>query len=770
MEFKTVKFSAAWLRRTFTNENDPSVLERLAADEHTPRERRLAEIRYGNNITLLLKACYFFRDFHGSAPLWSAISRVFGVRPEVTESVVDLFVEARAIYRSNFSAPGNSAPLMTETTHWVDKWTSFLDERIPPRMVSDSEVFAAVDEFFHEEKARNADLACILSRGAGTSPPSAPRALRKRSPSPSTFQGIPNAKRRTISRSTDEPGYESPPIRTRNQSLAVASQPSSHHQSEPHETTPSTNGRQYQDEQARRTGPEGPHFELKIRGQGQRGNHNSPGHQDHHWSQADEYEALAQSNIELQDRVDSLEKERLEAARAQKDRDDAIRGLQAKFAAFEKTSAAMDAQSSVNDKLIREMQEMVKRFGTQAEKLKRMEKQLEVSDQAAQKLQATISALQKNGAIQTRPAGDQAGVTATETKAGDEGAPAALKKEISEMHIKIKSLEAKSVLFNNLHNNVREIKAEIAAQKDKTAASAPDSAKEQNEQDTSTRLRAVEEGIEKQGQAVQGMTDRLVTLEDSATVRNARITSLESRPGTAKDISQLESRLSTVEQKQINDLKMLDCRLTAMQGRSAEIQDDVEKLSKGLGGVDSLPFIKAISDGITEMQTRIANTEEHGTEVSKRLDDMEVSQDALTLHDQSSRIDEVSQSLETLKSLLLGLARSDDVEALRAEFKSLSQQQAAASQSMNQGEDAFASVTSMIEGLSNRMTRLDDMYEMFAIERCNRPDQLFHTNGNTVQDDKHNAVSAVIDSLCQRVSVMENGFQIMRDALSGRRR
>ncbi|KAG6355963.1 hypothetical protein INS49_015348 [Diaporthe citri] len=770
MEFATLQFSSAWLRRTFTNEHDPPVQVRLAAYEHNARERKLAEVRYGNNITLLLKACYFLRDFHGSAMFWLAISRVFGVGHDVTKSVVDVFVVARAIYRSNFPTAHDTAPLLTETTQWADKWTSFLSEQKQPTPASDSGVFAAVDDFFRKEKGRNGDLASVLSKGPAMDPPSAPRALRKRSPSPSTSQGTPNAKRRAVSRSTDEPGYDSPPGRTRSQCLAVGSQPSSHHKPEPHETTLSTNGRQYQNDQVLRTGQEEPYFELKIRGQAQKDNRNSPGHQDHHWSEADEYEALAQSNIELQDRVDSFEKERLEAARAQKDRDDAIRSLQARFATFEKISAAADAQSSVNDKLIREMQEMVKRFGTQAERLKQLEKQLELSDQAAQRMQATISSLQKNGAIQARPANDQAGVATAETKTADEGAPAALKEEVSEMHIRIKSLEAKSIFFNDLHKNVREMKADIAAQKVKTAASVTDCAKGQNEQVTSTRLRAIEEAMERQGQAVHGMTDRVVALEVQATVRNARISSLEDRLDKADDISQFELRVSTVEQKQINDLKMLDCRLTAMQGRSAEIQDKVEELSKGLGDVGSLPFIKAISDGVAEMQTRIANTEEHGTEVSKRLDDMEVSQDALTLHDQSSRIDEVSQSLESLKSLLLGLARSDDVEALRAEFNSLSQQQAVASQSMGRGEDALASVTGMIDSLSNRMTRLDDMYEMFATERRNRPDQLFHTNGNTVQDGKQNDVSAVIDSLCHRVSVMENGFQIMRDALSGRRR
>lgn len=762
MEFATLKFSSAWLRRTFTNENDASVQARLAAEDHSCRDRLLAEVRYGNNIALLLKACYFLRDFHGSASLWTAISRVYNIKPDLAESVAHLFVEARAKYRSNYSTARDTTPLITEATHWADKWASFLDEHKHPSTAADSEVFAAVDEFFREEKQRNGDLAGILSKGTAMDPPSAPRALRKRSPSPSTLQGTPLAKR--ISRATEEPVHDSPPGRARTASLSLGSQPSSHHTQEPVEMTPSANARQHQDDQVRRTSQQEPYFELKIRGQAQRGNRISPSHLDRHWPEADEYEALAQSNMELQDRVDFLEKERMEASRAQKDRDDAIRALQARFAAFEKTSAAVDAQSSINNKLARDVQETVKKLDDQAEKLRQMEKQLELSDQAAQRMQATISSLQKDVAIQARPANDQSGAATAETKTDD---PATVKKEVSEMRVKIMSLEAKSVLFNDLHNKVREIKAEIAAQTDKTAAAKPDSASEQDQAAISTRLRAVEEGIERQDQAVQGTADRVVSLEDQATAHNARIASLESRPDTARDISQLESRVSTVEENQIKDTKTLIGRHAGILEWVEELQKSIAQLNEKLG---DRPIAEAIVERLSGLQARIQEVEEHGTETSKRLDDMEVSQDALTLHDQSSRIDEISQSLGSLKAALLGLARSDDVETLRAGFNSLSQQQAVASQSLGQRNDALASVTSMVENLSNRLTRLDDLCESYVTERHNRPDQLFHTNGDIVQNGEQNNVFAVIESLCKRVSVIENGFQIMRDAMYVRRR
>lgn len=768
MEFATLKFSSAWLRRTFTNENDASVQARLAAEDHSCRDRRLAEVRYGNNIALLLKACYFLREFHGSASLWTAVSRVYNIKPDLAESVAHLFVEARAKYRSNYSAAHDTAPLITEATHWADKWASFLDERKHPSLAADSEVFAAVEEFFREEKQRNGDLAGILSKGTAMDPPSAPRALRKRSPSPSSLQGTPLAKK--ISRGTEEPVSGSPPGRARTASLGLGSQPSNNHTQEPLEMTPSTNSRQYQDDQVRRTSQQEPYFELKIRGQAQRGNRISPSHQNRHLPEADEYEALAQSNIELQDHVELLEKERTEASRAQKDRDDAIRTLQARFAAFEKTAAAADTQSSVNNKVARDVQEMVKKLDSQAEKLRQMEKQLELSDQAAQRMHATISSLQKDVAIQAQPANDQAKTTTAATTAESNGAPGTLRKEVSEMRAKIMSLEAKSVLFNDIHNNLREIKADFAAQKDKMAAATPDSASEQNQGAISTRLRAVEEGMEKQDEAVQRTADGVMSLEHQATAHNDRIATLESRPDKSRDISQLESRVSTVEENQMKDTKTLIDRYSGILKWIEELQKNITQFNEMLGDTVRTHITEAITERLSGLQARIETVEEHGTETSKRLDDMEVSQDALTLHDQSSRIDEISQSLGSLKAALLGLARSDDVETLRAEFNSLYQQQAVANKSMDQRNDGLASVTSMVENLSNRMARLDDLYESYVTERQNRPDQLFHTNGDIAQDDRQNNVSAVLDSLCKRISIMENGFRIMRDAMSVRRR
>lgn len=757
MEFTTIAFGTAWLRRTFTNEHDPTVLSCLAETEHAPRERRLAQVRYGNNITLLLKACYFLRDFHGPASFWTAISHAFGVRYEMVEFAANLFVEARAIYLSNHSTPSHSVQFATEATYWTDKWASFLDERRHPLPARDSQAFAAADDFFENEKARNGDLACVLSKAEATVPPSAPRALRKRSPSPTASQGTPNAKRRANSRSTDESVYDPSTGRNRTQSSVAGSRPSCHPKQEPHETTDSQN------RQSRRKSHEEPYFELKLRGQGQKDHRSPPSYRDRLSSEADGYEALAQSNIELQDRVHFLEKERLEAARAQSDRDYAIRALQAKFAAFEKTSAVADSQSSLNDRFIREMTIMGKKLNTQAEKLHKLEKQLELSNQAAQRMEATLFSIQKNVPPQPQHTDEEAGLATAETKPREEGAPATTKKDISEMRTKIMSLEAKSVLLNDLHKTVREMKEEIAAQKDKVADPVSDPTNEEFKQDTSASLTSVKEDIERQGQALQEMNNRVVALKDQATVCNARIASLEARPDTAEYVSRLDSRVSTMEEKQAE-------RNLAVEHKFGQVLEVIERMQRSLDDPERVRALTMMSQRISGVQTRIASIQQHETETSKRLDDMEVSQDALKLHDQSSRIDELSQSLESLKKSLLDLSRSDDVDLLRAEIHSLSQKEAFASQEISQCEDDLVGAIRMVESLSKRVTRLDDMYEKYVTQCHKGPGQPFHAARDTFQNGNQNDVPAVIDSLCKRVFIMENGFQILRDVMSIRRR
>lgn len=740
MDFNSDTFGIAWLRKTYTNERTRSIRECLASERHNRRERRLQEVRYGNNITLLFEACCSVRAVYGSISFWNALSRIFNLGSEVTESVVNLFVEARAVYLRNHPPANDTIPLLTTATYWVDKWASFLNKQVlakPPP--PDFDVFVAVDAFFTNHRGRNGDLARILSVQSDVDPSTQSHAVRKRSPSPSALESAPNAKKRTISTSVDW---------TRHQATCA----NLGDKEEPHDSIPSTDGYERPDGQFDHIYQEEPYFVLKTRAQAQRKTRKSRSHQDHHCSEPDDHETLVQSNRELQNRVELLEKERLESKKGQKDRDNAIIALEDRLAALERTSAAADTHSAANDKLVdilvQEMQGMAEKLSTQAERLQGMDEQLKLSKQTSQSMQATISSLQEDLA------------TATKTNTEQEESLETQKRESSEMMARVASLEAKSVFLNDIHKSVREIKAEFVAQKDKAA-------NESNEQDTSARLRATEEAMKRQAQSIKKAVDRVVTLENGAVVCNTRIASLESRPETAEDIIRLKSSLSVLDQTQTSSLKELDCRLAIMQKCYEQMQGDIKEFSKRLTKLGNLPLVQFL---IPEMQTKIAHIEIRGSEVSKRLHDMEVAQAALISQDQSSRIDELTKTVEALESLPLNLARADDarIEALRAELEALLQQRIATGQAMNRKMDAQN--MRQFHTLSDKLQRLNSMC-MNNMDECRqRLEQVIGGAGDILWDGKENSVSAVLDSLCQRVSIVENGYLIMRDVISSRRR
>ncbi|POS79217.1 hypothetical protein DHEL01_v202375 [Diaporthe helianthi] len=726
MEFNTLTFASAWLRKTYTSDHARSIQVCLAAEDHYRRERLLQEVRYGNNITLLFKACYEFREFRMSDDLWKAVGRVYGVTPEVVRSVVDLYVKAREIFLRNYQPDRGTPSLRTTATHWADKWIMFIDGRDgrrPPAIYDD--VFAGVNVFFRqEEQATNGDLARILSTARHVGAPMGPHALRKRSLSPCPLESSPVAKKRIASTSTDGTG-------TQATSVSFGSK------------------NEYQSDQKH---ADEPYFQLKIRGI-----HNSPPCKDSDYSLADDYEALVRSNIELQARVESLEKERLESTKAQNDRDHAIRTLQAKFMAFEKVSAAAHTQKSVNNEVVREMQDVTRKLGAQTEKLQKIEKELKNRDQAAHTMQTTISSLQEDLARREKDLEAQ-------------------KKDFSEMLTRVMSLEAKNVFLNNLHKTVRDLRAELACevQKDRASALSLDSANEQKKQDA--KLKATEEALEKQGQTIERAMDRVLALEDQALKSDARIEPLRKQPDLTKDIPRLWVKMSAMNQTQVDNIKKLDANIQTLRAGLEQTRAEIGLLSKRL--VTGLGDLPTIQKTVSETQTKITNIEQHRTEISKRLDDVEVSQKLVALQDHSARIDELSQSIETLNNLSVSLANADDVRlaALRAELDAFYQKQAEASQQQaKQAADTDDTIRKVIEQLEQRLDRIDRELESYMVESRGKFDQLVEGDaafGRHVERaaKESSNVAAVVDSLCQRVGIMENGFVVMRDVMRARRR
>lgn len=166
ISFQTIAFGAVWLRRTYTNEE---------ADHTTLRTRdnecRLQEVRYGNNITILLKACCHLRQYYNARDFWSAIARGFGTSADVVRNMVELFVEARSIYhRDN---PDEEELTRSGANVAADRWLDFLANRrrdsrngwgTRDSQASSSDIFGHARALFNEAEGRQVDLANVLPK------------------------------------------------------------------------------------------------------------------------------------------------------------------------------------------------------------------------------------------------------------------------------------------------------------------------------------------------------------------------------------------------------------------------------------------------------------------------------------------------------------------------------------------------------------------------------------------------------------------------------
>ncbi|KAJ4389035.1 hypothetical protein N0V93_006497 [Gnomoniopsis smithogilvyi] len=232
INFRTVAFGTCWLRRTYTNGTHNHITLRTRNDEH-----RLHEVRYGNNITVLLKACYHLRQYYTSSGFWPAVAQGFGASADVVRDMVELFVDARSTYRKN--NPDEDRLARSGTNVAADKWLDFLANRRRDSAATrsnDSLYASSVDihgharYFYKESEGREVDLANVLPKKIDYlhySPPGP----RKRSASPEPPGRAPSPKRRPSDNDFNraEPLHARlsqplPPLETRNQIKGSARQ------------------------------------------------------------------------------------------------------------------------------------------------------------------------------------------------------------------------------------------------------------------------------------------------------------------------------------------------------------------------------------------------------------------------------------------------------------------------------------------------------------------------------------------------------------------
>lgn len=221
ISFQTNPFGTVWLRGTYTNEH---------ADHFTHRTRdedfRLQEVRYGNNITVLLKAFYRLRRFYNTRDFWPAIATGFDASADGVRDMVELLADARSIYHRNNPDEKDVPP--TGANLAADRWLSFLaDQKHDSRTgrttqnpeASSSEILKCAREFFNDSEGLQVDLANVLHKRPDRQYCSSSDS-RKRFASPEPPGQAPSPKRRPSSNHFERPDTLSA---RKSQSLATLS-------------------------------------------------------------------------------------------------------------------------------------------------------------------------------------------------------------------------------------------------------------------------------------------------------------------------------------------------------------------------------------------------------------------------------------------------------------------------------------------------------------------------------------------------------------------
>lgn len=386
-DFKSSNFNAFWLRRTFTDESS-HIIQRPG--RHKPRE-----IRFGNNITVLLQACYHLRNFYGSPSFWVAVARGFPTMSgDIAKDRASAFMDARRIFLDK----GGSPNYVSAATRAADDFMPIFKNRssLQRPSASGGDICALAAAFFLPMRESVVDGAQITDDADDHFSPThffahfAPRGgPHKRSPSPSLPGQPSSAKRRQFSDTperSDSTGPQErapqvlPSLRTGKKIRGTAKQ-------DPWQTPSTPQDETTQDGYLSQGAPDKP-AELKIRGQAQTGNFHSPsrdafeGAMDDHPSS---YEELRHANIKLLRRVQALEHE-------QKLREEASKAMDVRLASLEKRMDASEAEPAQDGKTI---QEMAMKLTSLDEKLRESQTQLLDKSRTVQGLKERVEFLEK---------------------------------------------------------------------------------------------------------------------------------------------------------------------------------------------------------------------------------------------------------------------------------------------------------------------------------------------------------------------------------------
>ncbi|KAJ4423776.1 hypothetical protein N0V82_001514 [Gnomoniopsis sp. IMI 355080] len=573
IKFRTVPYGAVWLRRTYTNEGHPHITQRARNNES-----RLQKVRYGNNVTLLLQACYALRRFSPSPSFWPAIAQGFGASADTVRNMVELLVDARERHSRNFptcEAP-SGANIAADT--WLafvaairrDRGTTWSNENSP---CSSSEVFASAQDFFKSAQGRLVDKANVLPKQIEHlqySPPDS----RKRFASPEPPGRPPSPKRRSSSGCFD-----------RSESLSARlSQPLT-----PLSTNNQIKGQVRQDYQTPVSASDRPSWvksstqgspddatELfqKIRGTA---SENETGLPVNHCTDSKPKHALSDGssdieNHKLRERVATLEKE-LSDMKSRLSNDQHHRNLVKKIL-FDHGLIPSNGLPSTLDPAVKSLQDRVASLESEiAGKAAHDNEEMEGVKDSIQITKEHVVMLNDNLVKRGEPASVQ-------------------DRDISPISHALANVQGRlASLEDKLVHGTTGMQTELASLEPRLPTVASQSqdpsvpgAEKSSDMATNLKDRVSEPGAKEHGQIDSlGMLDKISRLENGVNSISNRITKIESEPGEGEYVRELESRVAVIEHRQDRDqekyatksivetnLEHLESRLTRERNITAE--------------------------------------------------------------------------------------------------------------------------------------------------------------------------------------------------------
>ncbi|KUI71087.1 hypothetical protein VM1G_07074 [Cytospora mali] len=388
--FKTSTFESLWLQRLYTN-GTSHVLK------YAPN-RKHQEIRFGNNITVLFKACVHLKMYYGHPDFWTIIARGFGAMLAVMAmETATCFVEARKAF---LLEEGRHSTFVSAATRAVDDWIAFLDKSSAQQQSSApaEELRASAGKFFSGLREQLIDSARITNTdgipashahsSARVAPPTGPR---KRSPSPSPPGPPPSAKRRQFSGVPDTLDSASGPEARAPQSLPPLTTTElrilGQAKQDPYQTPSTAHDGSTPDGYLPPATSDRP-SELRIRGIAQHDSFQSPSREAFDAAMEErtpEYKELWQTNLRLQSRVLALEQERKQTG-------EVFQAMNAKFASLEQRMEASAAQRAQDGKTIQGMKAKVASLDI---KLQGTQKQLADKCETIQKLDDRVASFEE---------------------------------------------------------------------------------------------------------------------------------------------------------------------------------------------------------------------------------------------------------------------------------------------------------------------------------------------------------------------------------------